>query len=120
MAIGIVAVLITPLARLIRALAGLRFRVLRLATIKDIPTERFNALLVKLQSRGWRKTGEYTGFDAWIDYGKVRLRKGPSRLTLEWDNWTEGSIEGPAEAIAAIAHEEALPMSREWRWSEYD
>ena len=108
------------LAKLLRSLSKLRFRILRLATIKDIPTEQFNALIVRLQSRGWRKASEYAGFDAWIDYGRIHLKKGAKKLTLEWDNWTEGSIEGPREIVEAIARVEGLAVSREWRWSEYD
>ncbi len=108
------------LARLLRGLSKLRFRILRLATIKDIPTERFNQLVRHLIASGWRKRSEYSGHDAWIDYGRIRLRRGRTRLTLEWDNWTEGSIEGPRRVIAAIAEKNDLPVTDEWRWSEYD
>lgn len=107
-------------ARFIRGLSKLRFRLLRLATIKDIPTARFNVLADQLVCAGWRKSAEYAGFDAWIDYGRIRLRKGFRKLTLEWDNWTEGSIEGPRRIIESIAREADLPVSYEWRWSEYD
>jgi hypothetical protein len=107
-------------AKCIRQATKLRFRMLRLATIKDIPTERFNALRAQLLSDGWTQTYEYTGFDAWIDYGCLKLRKGKDRLKLEWDNWTEGSVEGRQDRVVAIAAAIQLPVSREWRWSEYD
>jgi hypothetical protein len=42
------------------------------------------------------------------------------RLTLEWDNWTEGSVEGPRHTIETIAQHYNLPVSHEWRWAEYD
>jgi hypothetical protein len=71
-------------------------------------------------SEGWIQTYEYSGFDAWIDYGCLKLRKGNDKLKLEWDNWTEGSIEGSRDLIAAIAEKIQLPVSEEWRWSEYD
>jgi hypothetical protein len=93
---------------------------LRLATIADIPTERFNALRAQLLAEGWAQTYEYTGFDAWIDYGCLKLRKGRDKLKLEWDNWTEGSVEGRHDIVAAIGEKVQLPVSREWRWSEYD
>ena len=105
---------------LARSIAKLRFRMLGLATIKDIQTARFHSVVEQLIAQGWRKTYEYTGVDAWIDYGKIRLQKDRVRLTLEWDNWAEGSIEGPATAVEAIARDFDLRVTREWRWAEYD
>lgn len=106
------------LAALLRGMAMLRFRLLGLATINDIPTEQFNALIESLLQSGWRKTYSYDGFDAWIDYGKVKLRKGRVKLTFEWDNWTEGSIEGPRSVLDDIAGRHGLSVSNEWRWSD--
>ena len=98
----------------------MRFRLLGLATIKDIPSDHFNDLVKQLIATGWRVTSEYPGYDAWIDCGKLSLRKGRTRLKLEWDNWTEGSVEGPRETIEELARERQLTVSYEWRWSEYD
>ena len=108
------------LAILLRAFSKWRFRVLGLATIKDIPTDQFNSLARQLIASGWKKTYEYAGFDAWIDYGRIKLRKDGSKLNLEWDNWTEGSIEGHVEVIGPLAEQLKLTVNREWRWSEYD
>ena len=108
------------LARSLRALAKVRFRALGLATIKDLPTARFNRLIEELVAVGWRKASEYQGFDAWIDYGRITLRRDGVRLKCEWDNWTEGSVEGPRTAIETIAQEYNLPVTHEWRWAEYD
>lgn len=102
-----------PLARLIRSSAKLRLKALGLATIKDIPTEQFNSLIESLISSGWHKTYVYDGFDAWIDYGKVKLRKGGAKLNCEWDNWMEGSIEGPASIIRELADRHGLSVSNE-------
>ena len=93
---------------------------LGLATIKDIPTDGFNALAEQLIASGWKKTGEYIGFDAWIDYRRIKLRKDEIKLNLEWDNWTEGSVEGPRSIIEAIAQDTGYSVSYQWRWSEYD
>ena len=90
---------------------------LGLATIKDIPTERFNSIARELIAAGWCKTYEYAGFDAWIDYGEIKLRRNGVRLRLEWDNWTEGSIEGPAGVVEVIGRDIGLPVTHEWRWS---
>ena len=108
------------LARFIRFFPKARFRLLGLATIKDIPTEQFNDIIKSLAEEGWSLVSEYSGFDAWIDYGRVKLRKGGHRLKFEWDNWTEGSIEGKPEVLGAIAAQHGLQVINEWRWSEYD
>lgn len=107
-------------ARLLRWFSKARFRLLGLATIKDIPTEQFNDIIRGLIDEHWTKTYEYTGFDAWIDYGCVNLRKDGHRLKFEWDNWTEGSVEGSPQVLAEIASDNRLQMINEWRWSEYD
>lgn len=107
-------------AKILRFVSKAKFRILNHATIKDIPTERFNAIIRQLKTDGWKQTYEYSGFDAWIDYGAVRLRKNGVGLFLEWDNWTEGSIEGPRRFVEDFAKEHSLPVSYRWRWSEYD
>ena len=107
-------------ARILRGLAKARFRALGLATIKDIPTDDLRALVAALCSAGWRKTAEYDGFDAWIDYGEITLRRGFQKLTVEWDNWTEGSVEGPSTIIEKIASDFGLTVTNSWRWSDYD
>lgn len=63
------------LARILRSLAKIRFRLLGLATIKDIPTARFDCIAKELVAAGWCKTYEYDGFDAWIDYGEIETSK---------------------------------------------
>lgn len=100
-----------------RYLAIQRFKLLGLATIKDIPTDKFNSLIESMILSGWAKTYEYDGFDAWIDYGKVKLNKNGVKLTFEWDNWTEGSVEGPEKLISSIAGLHDLVVHKEWRWS---
>jgi hypothetical protein len=99
------------IARLLRGSAKLRYRWLDLATIKDIPIARFNELIVQLRSNGWCQVSEYDGFDAWIDYGRIGMRRRGVRLRLEWDNWTGGSIEGPRVAIEEVAREHGLRVT---------
>jgi len=108
------------IALFLRYLSKLRFKLLGLATIKDIPTDRFSSFIEELLSAGWKKAYVYEGFDAWIDYGKVKLKKDRIRLTFEWDNWTEGSIEGPANFIEAFAKDHNLKVTHKWRWAEFD
>ena len=107
-------------ARVIRGVAKVRFRNMGLATIKDIPTERFNSLIQELAELGWRKVSEYDGVDAWIDYGCITMRRNRTKLKLEWDNWTEGSVQGPRRDVEAIANRFDFAVTHEWRWSEWD
>ena len=107
------------IANILRSYAKLRFKILGHATIKEIPTDQFNQLIESLISSGWKKTYVYNGFDAWIDYGKVKLKNNGCRLSFEWDNWTEGSVEGPIQEIQKLAIKNDLKVSNEWRWSEY-
>jgi hypothetical protein len=46
--------------------------------------------------------------------------KGLNKLTLEWDNWTEGSVEGKRKHIEEIAQKYGFKVSNKWRWSMYD
>ncbi|PKL35976.1 MAG: hypothetical protein CVV44_17260 [Spirochaetae bacterium HGW-Spirochaetae-1] len=108
------------IGRILRQFAKLRFKQLNLATIKDIPTKQFNKIIEELIDSGWKKIYVYNGFDAWIDYGKVKLKRQGIVLTFEWDNWTEGSIEGPHDVIEALGNERGYEVTHEWRWSEYD
>ncbi len=89
----------------------LRFRLMRLAIIRDIPTAQFNSIVSELIDCGWRKRYEYKGFDAWIDYGCIRLKQGGHTLTCEWDNWFEGSIRGPRVIIRELAADHGLVAS---------
>lgn len=106
--------------RAVRGLAKLRFRVLRRASIVDIPTDDFNRLVSKLRDEGWRLRREYEGFDAWIDYGRLKLRKGTKTLIFEWDNWTEGMVQGPRQVVEQIGREINRGVSYEWPWARYD
>ena len=108
------------IAKILRSCAKIKFKILGLATIKDIPTDQFNELIESMISSGWKKTYVYDEFDVWVDYGKVKLKNNGCRLTFEWDNWTEGSIEGPVKIIEELASKYKLKVTNEWRWAEYD
>ena len=105
------------MTRFLRLLARLRFRLLGLATIKDIPGDKFKALVSDLERKGWRPSSRYAGFDAGIDYDSVRFTKGSTALKCEWDSWTEWSVEGPRRVIEAIARDNRLEVVYAWRWS---
>lgn len=47
-----------------------------------------------------------------LDYGCVTLPKGWAKLMLEWDNRTEGSLEGPKATNAALGFSGDLEI---WR-----
>ena len=109
-----------PIVNVARKIAKLRFRLLGHATIRDIPTDLFNQIIDTLRADGWRKSYVYRGPDAWLDYGCVKLRKAGLKLIMEWDNWTEGSIEGPKDIVMELGSRFGLDVTDEWRWSEYD
>lgn len=109
-----------PIAKLVRGFRKWLFKVRGLATIPGIPTGEFHALIGDLQAQGWKKTHEYRGFDAWVDYGCVHLRRGSRRLRCEWDNWDEGSIEGPHAVIQELSHATGRPAVDQWRWAVWD
>lgn len=101
------------IGRFPRTLSRLRSKLLGLATIKDIKTERFNTLIEQSIQNGWKLKYQYQGFDAWIDYGCIKLKKSGKTLKFEWDNWTEGSIEGSRAVIEQIAKDFELSVTRE-------
>jgi len=105
---------------LLRSLSKIKFRLLGLRTIKNIPTEQFNEIIQNHINDNWIKTYEYSCPDAWLDWGCVKLKKNGMRLKFEWDNWTEGSIEGKPIVLEEIARLHGLKIEKEWRWSEYD
>ena len=94
----------------------MRFKIFGLATIIDIPTEEFNSLTEDFISNGWVKKSEYAGFDAWIDYGFMKLKKNSIVLKFEWDIYGEGSIEGPINTITKIAKEFGYSVHSANRW----
>lgn len=85
-----------------------RNRVNVVMLLSDIPTDAFNRIIAELRADGWKKIKEYDGFDAWIDYGFVVLQKQGVRLTFEWDNWIEGSLEGPETQLQELKAKYAL------------
>ena len=101
----------------LRSIRKALFKLRGLATIADIPTREFNALVASLQQEGWHRTYEYSGIDAWIDYGCLKLRKQGVTLKCEWDNWTEGSVEGPKLQVEELAVRIGRPALDQWRWS---
>ena len=79
-----------------------------ISTIRDIPTEPFITILKSLLASGWEKTFEYDEFDAWVDYARIELQKNEIEIVLEWDNWCEGKISGPATTIDTLNISERL------------
>lgn len=75
---------------------------MRAMKVSAIPTGTFNRIVKELQLQGWRNTKEYDSTDAWIDYGMVVLEKGNISLRFEWDNWMEGTVDGPDEVVQEI------------------
>ena len=69
------------------------------ATVEGLPPFALRRTVDSLLGAGWISTYEYDGDDAWVDYARVDLRKGRSKLKLEWDQESGGSIEGPRSVL---------------------
>ena len=70
-----------------------------------------NEILEQLLGNGWVKLYEYDAIDAWIDFGKVKIKKNNTILTFEWDNYMEGVIIGNKNEIEQIAKQFHLQSS---------
>jgi hypothetical protein len=68
-------------------------------TIDGLPPHAVQEALDTLLHDGWIKTFEYDKDDAWIDYARVDLRRGRSKLRVQWDPENGGSVEGPRAAL---------------------
>lgn len=84
-------------------LSGIKESALGMSMEKGIPTDLFNELLERYLDSGWTRIYEYDGPDAWIDYGRVHVRKGKSVLRFLWSNVEEGRVTGSRADIAEIS-----------------
>jgi len=71
-------------------------------TIDGLPPFALRQALDGLLRQGWIKTFEYVGEDAWRDYARVDLRRGRSKLKLEWDQESGGTVAGPHAVLAEL------------------
>lgn len=71
-------------------------------TISGLPPFALRNTVEALARSGWIRTFEYEGADAWIDYARVDLRKGRSKLRLEWDHDSGGSVAGPRAVLDTL------------------
>ena len=70
-------------------------------TVDGLPPFALRQTVDALLRTGWTQTFEYVGEDAWIAYARVDLRKGRTKIKLEWDVDNGGSVAGPR----AVLHE---------------
>jgi hypothetical protein len=71
-------------------------------SIEGLPPFALHQTVDALLAAGWITTYEYAGDDAWTDYARVDLRKGRSKLKLEWDQESGGTIDGPRAVLAKL------------------
>ncbi len=67
---------------------------------EDIPADALHTMIARLREKGWQVTYAYDNYDAWIDYARVVLTLDGETFDLEWDNWEEGRVSGPARVMA--------------------
>ena len=71
-------------------------------TIEGLPPFALRQTAEALRGKGWITTYEYAGDDIWVEYARVDLRKGRSKLKLEWDQESGGSIAGPRAVLEKL------------------
>jgi hypothetical protein len=89
----------TWFSQLVRYLGVLGDPRLAPETISDLPPFALRQALETLLRSGWMKTFEYDADDAWVDYARVDLRRGRSKLRLEWDLDSGGTVKGPRAVL---------------------
>jgi reverse gyrase len=88
-----------------------KYKYLNRSIIENIDTDLFNEILKQFLDSGWLKIYEYEAVDAWIDFGKVKIKKDKTVLTFEWDNYMEGVIIGNKSEIDQVAKQFCLQSS---------
>jgi len=77
--------------------------------IKEVSTELFNKVIKTLLKEGAKKSFEYQGMDAWIDYGEVHLWLNEDKIVFTWTNWFEGEIEADPALLNKICSRFGIP-----------
>ena len=103
-----------------RNLPKLRNNALGLATIQDIPTEKFVDLIKSLKSEGWDIVGNYYNGGVIYHQSKIKLKRSSSKLTLEWNSKDGGHIEGADEVIRKIARTYDFVAVNDRHWAQKD
>ncbi|MDO6540854.1 hypothetical protein Q4524_19880 [Alteromonas stellipolaris] len=88
-----------------------KYKYLNKSIIENVDTDLFNEILEQFLDKGWEKIYEYDAFDAWIDFGKVKIRKNKNVIVFEWDNYMEGVITGNKNQINQVAKQYCLQSS---------
>lgn len=102
----------TWISRLVRYMAILGDVRTEPGTVEGLPALALRQTAIALQADGWVTTYEYDGDDAWIEYARIDLRKGQSKIKLEWDQESGGSIDGPQAVLDALRLPDALARGR--------
>jgi hypothetical protein len=92
----------TWLSNFVRYLSVLGDPRLEPRAVGGLPPFALRQTVDALHAGGWITTYEYDGEDAWADYARVDLRKGRSKLKLEWDQESGGSVEGPRAVLDGL------------------
>ena len=98
----------------------LRNSILGLATIRDIPTEKFLNLTKALKSEGWDIVDNYYNGGVFYHQSKIKLERNSSKLILEWNNKDGGYIEGADEVIRNIARIHGFVAVNDRQWAQKD
>lgn len=86
-----------------RAHPKLDFYAVDRSIIRDIPTQKYIAILKSLKSEGWNIVDIYYNDGLSLHHSKIKLKNNSNQLTLEWRKKYGGSIEGTDQSIREIA-----------------
>lgn len=72
------------------------------AKIDGLPPFALRQAVDNLVRNGWIKSFEYAGDDAWVDYARVDLCKGRTKIKMEWDLDSGGTVAGPRAVLREL------------------
>jgi hypothetical protein len=92
----------TWISEFVRYLSVLGDPRLEPGTVEGLPPFALRQTADALKAAGWTTTYEYNGDDAWIDYARIDMRKGRSKLRILWDPDSGGSIDAPQTVLEGL------------------
>ncbi len=70
--------------------------------ISEVSIDALRTILSDYQKDNWRKVEDWWGVAGSVEYGVIKLQKENVTLKFDYDNWTEGNIQGPDALVQEI------------------
>lgn len=107
-------------ARLLRAFDRFQRRLRGRSIVLGIGADRSGHIVDTLVADGWNLRTWREGFESGLDTRRITLRRRWRTVRLEWDNWSEWSLDGPRDIVAEIARGHDMIVTDRTRWSMFD